>query len=432
MPTERAASNLPLLTLAPDVTVVPQGLRKGSVLTQVSDLMLVVALTSGLSLDGNSEPPREVAAPLDLLHRRCLLSWCIRDTATALPMTTGIRLLQFQPHPPATGPVPLSRFALLRRSEGGWLLESGRSRWVVRLTDSGVAGLGDITLLGDRGAPLLALLAAAGMLDDRDIEPAAQVWEPHDRYFASRSRSECSAPPYRLAAIRPPDPGLRAERPGETRIPLPAPTGPQPDEPGLWEATETRRTVREFADRQVTLEALGFLLWRTMRVIRHQPRDPENRLSYDHIYRPVASGGAMGATDLWLVCEAVTGLPQGVWRYDPFTHELAGVKTESGDIKRTLTLLKTAPGRPAVIGLLTVRHARAAWKYSGITYALELKDVGVIMHAIQLTAGALGLGMCIWGSGPTEEVASLLGVDPEVDVPIGEFVLGLPGGVPDE
>ena len=48
----------------------------------------------------------------------------------------------------------------------------------------------------------------------------------------------------------------------------------------------------------------------------------------------------------------------------------------------------------AVLGLITARHARTAWKYGGIACALELKDAGVIMHALQLAAVALGLGMC--------------------------------------
>ena len=442
VPTDTAASSLPVLGLAPDVTVMPQGLRRGTTVTPAPDLMVVVALASGMLMDEANRPSHAFSAALDLLHRQCLLAWRVDDLAVATPLIAGIGLLQFQlmppmpPLPPTTPAsttssraVPLSRFALLRRSEGEWLLESGRSRWVVRLTDAGVSGLADLSGLGSRAAPFLALLCATGMLDDRDSEPAARFWEPHDRYFASRSRIDFSMASCRRAELRPtelePEPGMRAGPGGAQRIALPVPVGPQPDEPSLWTATETRRTVRLFADQPVSLAALGTLLWRTLRVTRHLPRDPANPRSYEQIYRPVASGGAMGGSDLWLMCMSVCGVPQGVWRYDPFAHELVAVASQPADVERVLIRMGATPNPPPVIGLITVRHARAAWKYSGITYALELKDIGVILHALQLVAGAVGLGMCMWGSGPTEIITDLLGLDPEVDAPVGEFVLGV-------
>lgn len=427
MSEEKPAPTLPLLTLAPDVEVLPHGLCRGSAVTAVNDLLTVVALYAGVEPDEKSGLPTAAAPLFEALHRRSLLCWRVPGVAEAEPLLTGIGLPPMARISAGPGPIPLSRFALLRRSEGRWLLESGRSRWVVRLTDAGVAGLSDCRVLGDLANPFLALLGATGMLDNRDNEPVTLSWEPHDRYFASRCRSDATVAPYRLATVRPPEPAVNFKRGGEPRIALPVPTGPQPDEPSLWTATESRRTVREFADRPIALAALGALLWRTLRVVRHQPRDPDNPHSYDQIYRPVASGGAMAACDLWLLCEAVTGVPAGVWRYDPFSHELVGVETQRADVARALAFSGEAAAKPAVIGFLTVRHARASWKYSGITYALELKDVGVIMHALQLTAAAVGLGMCMWGSGPTEGVARLLGVDPEIDAPAGEFVLGLPG-----
>ena len=187
--------------------------------------------------------------------------------------------------------------------------------------------------------------------------------------------------------------------------------------------------MREFAEAPVPLEALGALLWRTLRVVRLLPRDPAGSHSYEAMLRPVSSGGAMHATDLWLVCSCVANVPRGVWRYDPFAHALVGVPLSDGGGRLDRFLSASVTGtRPPVLGLLTVRHARTAWKYSGIAYSLELKDVGVILHALNLTAGAVGLGMCAWGSGPTAEIARLLGVDPEMDSPAGEFVLGVPKG----
>ena len=419
---------MPLLALAPDVEMVPDGLRRAGAVTRLSDVMTVAALATGIPSADLAGGPADGPRPrlLDGLHRRQLLCWRVEGIAEAAPLAPGLGLPDVSRRDSPGGPVPLSRFALLRRDDAGWLLESGRSAWLVRLTDRGVAGLGDLALLGEGAGALLGLLAAAGMLAERDGDPAALAWEPHDRYFASRSRGgPLPAASYRLAALGPPLPAAREDEAEGERIPLPVPAGPGPDEPSLWVASEARRSVREFAERPVPLEALGALLWRTLRVVRLLPRDPSGANSYEAMLRPVSSGGAMHATDLWLVCTSVADVPPGVWRYDPFAHALVGVPLADGG-GRLNGFLSAVGSKPPVLGLLTVRHARTAWKYSGIAYSLELKDVGVILHALNLTAGAVGLGMCAWGSGPTAEIARLLGVDPEVDSPAGEFVVGVP------
>jgi SagB-type dehydrogenase family enzyme len=76
--------------------------------------------------------------------------------------------------------------------------------------------------------------------------------------------------------------------------------------------------------------------------------------------------------------------------------------------------------------LLISRHARLAWKYEGIAHALALKDAGVILHAIQLSATALGLAMCPIGSGPTVAILEALGLDADEYVPVSEFWLAQP------
>ena len=420
----------PLLALAEGVEVTPRGLRRDGAETPVPDAMTVAALAAGVPVPFSREEgpgPAVGRGLLDLLHRRGLLRWRVEGVAEAAPMPPSPGLPDLLPRDSPRGAVPLSRFALLRRDERGWLLESGRNGWQVRLTDRGVAGLGSLEPLGEQAAAFVTLLAAAGMLADRDGEPAALAWEPHDRYFASRSRGTlAAAASYRLAKVSPPGPAPRDDDGAGTRVALPAPPGPGPSEPTLWSASEARRSIREYAPVPVPLEALGALLWRTLRVVRRLPRDAGDPISYERVLRPVSSGGAMHATDLWLICHDVAGLAPGVFRHDPYDHALVEVPLD--DARRRLALRNgsSAAQRPPVVGLLTVRHARAAWKYSGIAYSLELKDVGVILHALNLTAGAVGLGMCAWGAGPTALIARLLGIDPEVDSPVGEFALGVP------
>ena len=391
-------------------------------LSAVGDPLLFAALGAGVPVA--DVPP----AVIDRLHGAALLRWSVPGLAEARPLMRSlpVPVIASRDAAPGRATVPLSRFALLRREHGErehgeYVLESGRSRWQVRLTAAGLAALGDLRAAGDDAGLLLGLLGACGLLDDDDASAAA--WQPHDRYFASRSRTDLG-PALRLPAEwRDPGPALRPEEdPTAVRIPLPRPTGPEPDEPTLWQAAESRRSVRTFADEPVPLPALGALLWRTLRVIEERQAGADAEGSYAALRRPVGSGGGMHGTDLWLWCGRVADVPVGIWRYDPRAHALVGVAAgDPGDV-----LARFAGTGAPVVGLLTVRHSRAGAKYDRIAFALELKDVGVILHALQLTAGALGLGMCPWGSGPTEAVARLLGTDPEVDAPIGEFVLGVP------
>ncbi len=390
----------------------------------LSDPLLAAALMAGVDADRALESVGQALAELDRLQRRCRLEW-LASGATAVPLVPGTGL------PTITSSVQtrVSQFAVLRpdpdRPEtDAWLLESGRSAWRVRLDGTGVAQLAD---LGSASASdLRALLGLTGMLAAEDDERVALDWEPHDRYFASRSRSDVPrSPGYRLAGVRPPEPAIRTDLPDGPRIPLPVPDGPRSDEPTLWVARESRRSIRTFADEPVPLGDLGELLWRTLRVI--DVRVAEDADGYDGVLRPVPSGGAMHATDLWLLCSNVEGVPPGVWRYDPVSHELVGSPGGDASHPGGAVRMRDASGElPPIAGLLTVRHARTSWKYGGLAFALELKDVGVIMEAVQLAAGAVGLGMCPWGSGPITALGELLGVDPEVDMPVGEFILGVP------
>jgi SagB-type dehydrogenase family enzyme len=383
-----------------------------------ADPLLVAALTTGVDAADAFEATGATREALIRLHRLGMLEWSV-DGASASLLTPGASWPDGSP-----ASTELSRFAIVRHDDGSWLVESGRSAWRVRL-DTGTLALLPM-LASDSARDLRMLLGLSGMLADHDADPAALGWEPHDRYFAAWSRTDVPrAEGYRLQDVRPAEPARRADPPAAPRLPLPAPSGPRPDEPTLWAASESRRSVRAFSDAPVPLADLGELLWRTLRVVRVLPAD--DLVPYDRVLRPVPSGGAMHATELWLVCARVEGVPVGVWRYDSFAHELVG---QSGDVRpeQAISLMRDPAGStPPIVAVITARHARTSWKYGGIALALELKDVGVIMAAVQLTAGALGLGMCPWGSGPTAGLARLLGVDPEIDMPVGEFVLGVPG-----
>ena len=408
-----------ILRLAPNVIRTWFGLAGITGQTQLTDRPLMDALERGASLAhlldvGTPRAGHDVAGVLDVLHRRQLLAWQAIDAdGTAWATLTAIRSGVPLPLPDGGGGghLRLSRFALLRRSGDTWLLESGRSSLAATLSPRAAAAVA-----AEEGPPqLCALLQVGRLLVDSDDDGPSRYWEFHDRYFASRSRFDAAGAgaTFRFSGVHHPE-SADAQPPLQGPvIPLPVPDLEDAG-PALWEVTERRRSHPEVSDEPIDLQNLGALLWRTLRVTNSAPRDPLLQTSYDAAFKPVPSGGGTHSIGLWLACRHVTGLEPGTWWYDAVGHAL--VRTD--DLPRD-SLRETHP----VYGLLISRHARLAWKYERIAYALALKDAGVILHALQLGATALGLAMCPIGSGPTAPILEAFGLDEDSYAPVGEFWL---------
>jgi SagB-type dehydrogenase family enzyme len=419
-----ATSGSPLvLALAPGVKRTWLGLHSTTGHTQLTDGPLLEALEVGSPLDlllavGTPRAGRDVRGVLEVLHRRRLICWEARDAegrtwASLIPLWGDVPL----PDPMSVRLEPvsrLSRFGLLRDTEDGWIVESGRSPFVAVLSNEGAIEVSDRHL----NPQLHTLLAMGRLLDDSDDEGPSRYWEFHDRYFASRSRMDASPSGgnFRFAGRHDPEPaGVRPPH-GVQVIALPVPN-PEDPGPGIWHVTERRRSHPAISDEALDLDRLGSLLWHTLRVTDSRPRDPRSETSYDAVSRPVPSGGATHSIGLWLACGNVAGVPSGLWWYDPGAHALVHVAEVPEQFVEASV---------AAHGLLISRHARLAWKYQGIAHALALKDCGVILHALQLGATALGLAMCPIGSGPTSPILDALGLDADEYVPVGEFWLATP------
>lgn len=410
-----------VLTLAPGVTRTWLGLKGSIGETQLTDAPLIDALEDGATLAlllavGTPRAGHDVRGVLEVLHARRMLAWQVRDSdgnawATLVPLWRDVPLAVPEG---STGPLRLSRFALMRMSDDAWVLESGRSPYAASLSPEAAAAIAS----GEGQPELHALLLMAGFLDDSDDDGPVRYWEFHDRYFASRSRMDIdpSGGTFRFADIH--DPPLPETHPPhrDEMISLPVPPA-QDGGPGLWEVSERRRTVRDVSDDPVSLDALGSLLWHTLRVTGANPRDPGVRESYDRIRRPVPSSGGTHSIGLWLWCNNVEDVPPGAWWYDPWDHALRLVSDDP-----RLRFRQPSP----VNGILMSRFGRLAWKYERIAYALALKDAGVILHALQLSAVALGLAMCPIGGGLSAPLLHALGLSEDEYAPVGDFWIGNP------
>ena len=119
-----------------------------------------------------------------------------------------------------------------------------------------------------------------------------------------------------------PQPPLYKEYPGATVVPLPP--VPAPSGPPVEEVIARRRSVREYADRPVTLEELSRLL--------HYSTGITDRRDPTYAFRSVPSSGARFPTEVYPVIFNVEGVPPGVYHYDVQRHRLELVR--AGDFRR--------------------------------------------------------------------------------------------------
>lgn len=134
--------------------------------------------------------------------------------------------------------------------------------------------------------------------------------------------------------------------------------------------------------------------------------------------RPVASGGGLFPSEIYLVAgpEPAHGrdLAAGVLHYDPAAHALDPVR--AGDWRRLVAEALHEPARrePAELYLvITTIFARTAFKYREFGYRLQCLDSGVLTGQLLTMVEAAGLVGEVSLRFSDDDLARLLGVDPD-------------------
>ncbi len=352
----------------------------------------------------------------------------------------------------------LSRFALLRHRGGVMVLESPRAGALLRICNPQIA-----TALARLSAPqqlkrfrrqegfpgieLLAVLLDCQMLfkversDKRSLRTAEGdanlvLWDFHDLLFHTRSTEGRHANPlgglYPYAAITPPLPGVRALWSGR-KVELnefsPAPEAISP----FVKLLDGRHSTRSFDDqRPVSLAELARFLEATARVRSKSQHDVDLgdiRPSIEYTTRPYPSAGGSYELELYLAVNKCEGLDRGFYHYDADGHVLVAIDTRAPEFNAVLASAQfamDAPALPQIVLIITARFGRISWKYSSIAYALVLKDVGVLLQTLYLTAVDMGLGGCAIGTVNIDLFAKMTGVEFHIESPVGQFAMGRP------
>lgn len=163
-------------------------------------------------------------------------------------------------------------------------------------------------------------------------------------------------------------------------------------------------------DRDSLISALSRILYFTNGVTAIA-KHPDGSAS---LFRAAPSAGALYPTEVYVVCEGVDGLEDGVHNYSVRTHHL--VPVFDGALKDELAV--SCFGHPAIqhapaVVVLSGVYRRSSWRYQERAYRRILLDTGHVLGNLQLAAEQEGLRALAIGSFCDETLNRLLFFEPK-------------------
>jgi SagB-type dehydrogenase family enzyme len=173
----------------------------------------------------------------------------------------------------------------------------------------------------------------------------------------------------------------------------------------VGEVLATRRSVRSYADRPLSLAELSNLLHAAQGIT-------DSRLRF----RAAPSAGALYPIEMYTVVHDVTRLEAGIYHYAVEGHALECL--ERGDFRGAVTqagLGQAFLGQANVCFILSAVFQRTRWRYRERAYRYVLLEAGHVGQNLYLAATSLGLGACAVGAFLDTVLNELLGLDGAVE-----------------
>ena len=200
---------------------------------------------------------------------------------------------------------------------------------------------------------------------------------------------------------------------------------PQPQLPHapLSELLTQRRSCRRFAARDLRLADLSALLhaaYGALGVIELGPLEQVNR--------PVPSGGGLYPLEIYAMVLRSSELSPGIYHFNPLHHGIEEITAGSPPPVFTTELFMNQPYVTEASCLLvtTAVIGRSMWKYEDRGYRYILFEAGHVAQNIALSAAALGLGALHLGGFFDLDLADLLELDVNAEVPLYVTAVGAP------
>lgn len=419
--------------LPPFIQALFEKLTKGEREEDLSNYALEEGGTQGLS---------QFYFYLKKLQDRALLHFTAGSVAaplaTLVPMKPHFSLDQSMDIEQQT--YQLSRFCLLRREKEELVLETPlapaylivRSKEMHLLLDDLKASMTfpEICLKLTHLSPLdikdcLILLTNLQAFTFCEEGRALQQWEFQDLFFHTRSRLGRHNNPfggvYPFKETTPPLPVVKPST-GASPIQLYRPNLEElkSRDHSFTEVLEKRHSKRD-GGANLNLQMLGEFLFRSARVKKVIHGSPS-----ECSLRPSPGGGAIHEIEIYPIVDRCEGLEPAAYHYDPLNHTLSKVREKDAHVEELFadvqrSTMKETP--PQVLFVFTARFQRISWKYRSVSYAVTLKNVGVLMQTMYLVATAMSLAPCAVGGGDSDLFSEIIQSDYYQETSVGEFIL---------
>lgn len=195
------------------------------------------------------------------------------------------------------------------------------------------------------------------------------------------------------------------------RLKLPEPSYKSPV--SIEEAILVRRSIREYADKPLTLKQLSQILWAAQGIT-------ERRWGF----RTAPSAGATYPLEVYVMVKGggVEGLDPGIYHYLPGPHEIELVRP--GDYSRGL--MRAALGQEWVLEaavnlVINAVHERTTERYGERGYRYVYMEVGHVGQNVYLQCVSLGLACVVIGAFYDDDVKRIVGGvgEPLYLIPVG-------------
>lgn len=403
-----------------------------------------VTLANAISREADRFELQTVLSQVEHLVVRSFGLRAEQPLISVVPLTEGATFDLRAPRPDL--PIKLSRFALIHADGRDFLLESPLSlHRVILHGNDAMAIVGPLSrpvvpsaLVAGRPYMETAIthLMAAGMIIQalgheplrspvfaEDTDPALVTWPPIDLMFHSRStlgRHDLDFGASHLREERSSAEPVVKTAMGGPAIPLYRPRWEDlaREDAQLTSALERTRSTRRLRKESPSARELSELLYRAARV---------RSLTGDSSERPYLASGDCYELELYVTVADCPGIPRGVYHYDPLGHRLEPVSADPCHVSELLENGRVGAGLPDAPMLLitfTARFPRLSWKYNGLSYALVLKNVGLLTQTLSLVCTAIGLASCPMDIGDADLTGRVLGTDWRTESGVGGLVVG--------
>ena len=187
----------------------------------------------------------------------------------------------------------------------------------------------------------------------------------------------------------------------------------------------SRRSVRSFKDESLSLATVSQILWAAQGITQRMEAPPNWTWGeWQGGKRTAPSAGALYPLEVYVVIGNINGIPPGIYKYHPKTHQLGRVK--EGDHRHDLASAALGQdwmtGAPCIVVIGGV-YRRTEAKYGERAARYVQIEVGHAVENICLQAVALDLGSTMVGAFNDGKVKDVVGMrrdeQPLAIVPVG-------------